>query len=220
VRGTGFLAIWSDIAAESETDYLHWLAREHTTERLSVSGFLAVRVFRAMRADCQRYFILYELEDPKVVGSADYLARLNAPTPWSQRIMPILGNFRRGGGTVIASLGIGQGSYVLPLRLKGLLSVSMNELAAELSHRDSMVAVRLLQSDPAQTSIQTNEKGLRNNDDTFDGLFVAESSRSDALTSIKELLGPRQTEFVNFQADAAATYVQVFALSRDLLGRR
>ena len=29
VKGAGFLAIWSDVKAEQETDYLHWLTREH-----------------------------------------------------------------------------------------------------------------------------------------------------------------------------------------------
>ncbi|RPI34160.1 MAG: hypothetical protein EHM67_14730, partial [Hyphomicrobiaceae bacterium] len=95
VKGTGFLAIWSDVRIEQETDYLHWLTREHTSERLSVDGFLRVRVYRSLEADLRRYFIHYELQSPDVVGSAAYLARLNAPTPWSQRIMPILGNFVR-----------------------------------------------------------------------------------------------------------------------------
>jgi hypothetical protein len=43
VKGAGFLAIWSDVKAEQETDYLHWLTREHTSERLDVDGFLRVR---------------------------------------------------------------------------------------------------------------------------------------------------------------------------------
>ena len=38
--GEGFLAIWSDISQENETDYLHWFSREHAIERLSVPGFL------------------------------------------------------------------------------------------------------------------------------------------------------------------------------------
>ena len=40
VQGAGFLAIWSDVRLEGETDYLHWLTREHTSERLGVDGFL------------------------------------------------------------------------------------------------------------------------------------------------------------------------------------
>src|SRR6267143_2608722 len=102
MRGAGFLAIWSDIAPNNLTDYRHWLTREHTTERVTTKGFLGSRVFRAARADIHRFFILYELEAPEVLDGPAYLARLNAPTPWSQRIMPQLGNFVRGGGVMTA----------------------------------------------------------------------------------------------------------------------
>ena len=107
MRGAGFLAIWSDVEAQDLTDYRHWLTREHTTERVTTRGFLASRVFRAARDDINRFFILYELETPEVLDGEAYLARLNAPTPWSQRIMPKLGNFMRGGGVMVARAGRG-----------------------------------------------------------------------------------------------------------------
>ena len=87
MRGAGFLAIWSDVEPKALTDYRHWLTREHTTERVTTKGFLAVRVFRAERTEPDRFFILYELEAPEVLDGPAYLARLNAPTPWSQRII-------------------------------------------------------------------------------------------------------------------------------------
>jgi hypothetical protein len=83
MRGAGFLAIWSDVEPKALTDYRHWLTREHTTERVTTKGFLAVRVFRANRSDIDRFFILYELEAPEVLDGSDYMARLNAPTPWT-----------------------------------------------------------------------------------------------------------------------------------------
>ncbi|MGY4434241.1 hypothetical protein ACVWWO_006718 [Bradyrhizobium sp. F1.13.1] len=67
MRGTGFLAIWSDVEAHDLTDYRHWLTREHTTERVTTKGFLGSRVFRAARDDINRFFILYELETPEVL---------------------------------------------------------------------------------------------------------------------------------------------------------
>ena len=115
MQGAGFLAIWSDVRLEEETDYLHWLTREHTSERLGVDGFLRVRVYRSLEAGVRRYFIHYELRSPDVLGSEAYLARLNAPTPWSQRIMPILGNFVRGGGRVLARAGTGEGAFLAAL---------------------------------------------------------------------------------------------------------
>src|SRR6185312_14237936 len=117
MQGAGYLAIWSDLTPQDHTDWAHWITREHAAERVGVNGFLACRIFRAHGAAVNRYFILYELEDERVVGGPDYLARLNAPTPWSQRIMPRLGNFARGGGRIAASAGVGQGGIVAPLRL-------------------------------------------------------------------------------------------------------
>src|SRR3954466_7030568 len=113
--GSGFLAIWSDVDRGEETDYLHWLTREHTAERVSVPGFLGVRVFRARVAEHGRYFILYRLERPGVVSSEAYVARLNAPSEWSRRVMPILQNFVRGGGRVVAEVGYGEGAMVFPV---------------------------------------------------------------------------------------------------------
>ena len=120
MRGAGFLAIWSDVESKDLTDYRHWLTREHTTERVTTKGFLASRVFRLMHSDLNRFFILYELESPEVLDGPAYLARLNAPTPWSQRIMPLLGNFIRGGGVMAARAGRGEGSIVVALRLENL----------------------------------------------------------------------------------------------------
>src|SRR4029079_2693082 len=118
MRGGGFLAIWSDVERSNLTDNRHWLTREHTTERVTTDGFLANRVFRAVRNDIERFFILYELQTPEVLDGPAYLARLNAPSPWSQRIMPQLGNFIRGGGVVTARAGRGEGATIVALRLQ------------------------------------------------------------------------------------------------------
>src|SRR5215470_13757246 len=64
MHGSGFLAIWSDLAPEDETDWAHWMTREHSIERVSIEGFLACRVFRAMGMAVNRYFILYDLAKP------------------------------------------------------------------------------------------------------------------------------------------------------------
>ena len=85
MQGSGYLAIWSDLTPQDETDWAHWITREHAAERVGINGFLACRIFRALGVAVNRYFILYELENERVVGGPDYLARLNAPTPWSRR---------------------------------------------------------------------------------------------------------------------------------------
>jgi hypothetical protein len=48
MQGAGYLAIWSDLTPQDETDWAHWITREHAAERVGVSGFLACRIFRAL----------------------------------------------------------------------------------------------------------------------------------------------------------------------------
>ena len=174
MQDAGYLAIWSDLASPDETDWAHWITREHAAERVGINGFLACRIFRALGAAANRYFILYELDDENVVSSADYLARLNAPTPWSQRVMPKLGNFARGGGRIAASAGLGQGGIVAPLRLLAAPSFDAASLTTELARLDRIIAARVLLTDLAQTSIKTSEKGMRSNDSSFAALLLIE----------------------------------------------
>jgi hypothetical protein len=174
MRGTGFLAIWSDIERSDLTDYLHWLTREHTTERVTTQGFLASRVFRAMRGDVARFFILYELETPEVLDGPAYMARLNAPTPWSSRIMPKLGNFIRGGGVMAARAGKGEGCFVAALRIEHLPAAPQH-LADRLAAQDGIAAVQIGATDAARTSVPTREKGMRQQEGFFAGLVIIEA---------------------------------------------
>jgi hypothetical protein len=190
MRGTGFLAIWSDVAPAALTDYRHWLTREHTTERVTTKGFLAARVFRAEQSDFNRFFILYELETPEVLDGAAYLARLNAPTPWSQRIMPQLGNFIRGGGVMTARAGRGEGATIAALRIEQLPEQPQH-LADALAALDGIAAVQVGATDQARTSVPTAEKGLRQQEGFFAGLLIVEAldepSLRNALRKAAEL---------------------------------
>jgi len=180
MRGSGFLAIWSDVAAEDLTDYRHWLTREHTTERVTTRGFLASRVFRAARDDINRIFILYELEAPEVLDGEAYLARLNAPTPWSQRIMPKLGNFIRGGGTMVARTGRGEGATIMALRIE-IFPGNPQTLAEALVACDGIAAVQIGATDQARTSVATTEKGMRKAEGFFSGLLLIEALDAASL---------------------------------------
>ena len=176
-------------------------SREHTSERLGVDGFLGVRVFRSLQHNVRRYFIRYELRSPDVLGSDAYLKRLNSPTPWSQRIMPILGNF--GGGSVLAHAGTGQGSSLAVIKLDSLASIAGPALVENIAGGDRIVAVSLLKTDQEQTSIQTREKSLRERDRSFVGLLLIEGLDEYSVSAAVARL--------NFQP-ADNLYVQVFQL--------
>jgi hypothetical protein len=190
MRGAGFLAIWSDVEQKALIDYRHWLTREHTTERVTTKGFFAVRVFRAERSDLNRFFILYELETSEVLDGSAYMARLNAPTPWSQRIMPQLGNFIRGGGVMTARAGRGEGATIAVLRLEQLPEAPQ-ALADALVALDGIAAVQLGVTDQARTSVPTVEKGMRRQEGFFAGLLIIEAlddaSLGSALRAAAEL---------------------------------
>lgn len=210
MRGAGFLAIWSDVEPRHLTDYRHWLTREHTTERVTTTGFLASRVFRLTHSDLNRFFILYELEAPEVLDGPAYLARLNAPSPWSQRIMPLLGNFIRGGGVMTARAGRGEGSTVVALRLENLPK-DAGRLAGALAALDGIAAVQIGVTDLARTSVPTVEKGMRKDEGVFSGLLIIEAldeaSLRHALSKVAEM-APELTASIR----DAEVYQAMFAL--------
>ncbi|MCJ9701348.1 MULTISPECIES: hypothetical protein [unclassified Bradyrhizobium] len=210
MRGAGFLAIWSDVAAHDLTDYRHWLTREHTTERVTTRGFLAVRVFRAARADINRFFILYELEAPEVLDGEAYLARLNAPTPWSQRIMPKLGSFMRGGGVMVARAGRGEGATIMALRIEKLPGDPQG-MAQALVACDGVAAVQIGATDQARTSVPTAEKGMRKNEGFFAGLLLIEALDVTSLQAALQKAGEIAPDVMD-HASEPEIYQSMFAL--------
>ena len=217
MQGAGYLAIWSDLTPADETDWAHWITREHAAERVGINGFLACRIFRALGTALNRYFILYELEDEHTVGGTDYLARLNAPTPWSQRIMPRLGNFARGGGRIAALAGTGQGGIIAPLRLDAAPPFDAATVVAELAGLDRIIAARVLLTDVAQTSIKTREKGMRANDGAFAALLLIEGldepAVRDALQHLRKTLPAADHDAI----DSLPLYRLAFSLPKRLL---
>lgn len=199
----GFLAISSDVDPAGETDYLHWLTREHAAERLALPGFLAMRVFRAQLENCARFFIFYRLQDAAALNSAAYLARLNAPTAWSQRIMPRLENFGRSGGAIVQESGSGEGGFALALPFEAAALPRYRAALDELSRCDRIAAARLLVSDAAVTAAQTAEKAMRKGDASFAALLLLEGFDGEALHAAAAQVGAKPA--------GGAVYRQIFA---------
>ena len=101
--GQAALAMWWDIAPEVRADFEHWHAHEHFPERLALPGFRRATRWREVEGDGM--FVLYELDDHGVLSSPAYAARLNAPSPWSVRLMPEHRNMVRSQCRVLASHG-------------------------------------------------------------------------------------------------------------------
>jgi hypothetical protein len=182
--GSGaFLLVFSDVKHEDDQDYFRWLTTEHVEERLGIPGFLAVRIFKTAIPGGNRYFIWYQLENADVVDSAGYLERLNNPTPWSQRIMPILGNFGRGGGAVTARRGEQPGAYAVTVGLEKV-PADANAVLQKIEQIPGVVSLYLLETNLQKTTVQTSERELRKGDKSFAGWLVIEVTDRDALMAL------------------------------------
>lgn len=104
VAGLGFVAIWNGVAPETEEDFIAWHRHEHMPERLSIPGFLSGQRWDNERAT-PRFFTLYVLENADVAASPAYIDRLNAPTPWTRRVMASYRNNARCVGSFPVSRG-------------------------------------------------------------------------------------------------------------------
>jgi len=85
--GKAALAMWWDIRPEQRAEFGDWHSHEHFPERLSIPGFRRGSRWTSTRQD-DGFFVLYELDRYETFTSKGYLDRLNAPTPWSTRMMP------------------------------------------------------------------------------------------------------------------------------------
>src|SRR5262245_29442287 len=114
--GPAVLAFWNDVADGRDAEFVHWHSREHIPERVGIPGFLRGRRGVAV-AGRPRYFTLYETESLATLSGPDYVARLNAPTPWTQRALPLFRNSKRSACRVTLSLGAGVGGALATLEL-------------------------------------------------------------------------------------------------------
>lgn len=169
--GKGILAIWNDIAPGGDAEFDSWHTREHVPERVGVPGFLRGRRYLAVDAS-PRYFTLYETETVEVLAGPAYLARLNDPTPWTRRALPLFRNTIRTACRVALSLGQGIGGALATVRL-GPLSGREGEMRAWLTGKalpalvdqPGLVGAHFAEADLSATSVPTAERKLRSQED-------------------------------------------------------
>ena len=83
--GAAAVTIWHNVPPEARADYFEWHNREHMPERVGIPGFLRGRRYAALTGDPE-FCTLYETESLAVLTGADYMQRLNNPTPWTRRV--------------------------------------------------------------------------------------------------------------------------------------
>lgn len=176
--GTGALAMWWDIAPDIRAEFEDWHTHEHFPERMRVPGFL--RGSRWSDADRgEGFFILYEMEAYETLSSPGYLARLNAPSPWSTKMMPHHRNMVRSQCRVLESIGGALSRHALTVRLSPAegaderLRAHLRELAGTIAMRPGTAAAHLLQTETPKIAATTEQKIRGGKDAAADWVFVA-----------------------------------------------
>ncbi len=152
---------WGGVIAEREEDYNAWHSLEHMPERLAVPGFRRGRRGVAVEGtpETLKYFMMYEADTAEVFISKPYLARLNDPTPWTQRILSAYVAPSRTVCRVLASKGRGVGGYNATVQIG-----SVPELPGwfdELATMRGVIGVHLLEGDQNLGQQPTTEKKFR-----------------------------------------------------------
>lgn len=169
LSGEAVVAIWNDIASEGRAEFYAWHLHEHMPERAGIPGFRRGRRYIAADVATRPEFLtLYEADTMQVLQGSDYLARLEAPTPWTRRATSAFRNTSRALARVLESRGPGGGGVALTVRFD----------AAPGSHAMLLALLRKAADAPRVTGAH-----LCVGDDAASVRQTAESEgRSDLLT--------------------------------------
>ena len=135
-------------------------------ERAAIPGFLRGRRYVAIEGSPE-FFNLYETTSPAVLTGAAYLARLNAPTPWTAAAVKHFRNVSRSICTVECSEGAGDGGLVVTYRydVADATAAQHRERACSrllgIAREPGIAGAHLLVADPEGSAIETAEKRAR-----------------------------------------------------------
>ncbi len=167
LAGKGAVAIWHDIAAEGRAQFYAWHGTEHMPERTAIPGFLRGRRYVAIEGTPE-FFNLYETESQFTVTGPDYLARLNAPTPWTVATVKHFRGVARSLCSVAASFGEGQGGLigtfryaVDPANADAHRKRMADQTLPTLAGAADVAGCHLLVADEAASAVETAEKKVR-----------------------------------------------------------
>jgi hypothetical protein len=191
--GTACLAMWWDMAADMRPEFEHWHSHEHFPERLAIPGFQrASRWTSATGGD--GVFVMYELASWDTLASPGYLASLNAPSPWSRKMMPHHRHMVRSQCHVLESQGAAVARQALTVRLSpadgqaDALRAALKARAAELVVQPGLAGMHLLRHQ-APAMAETTEQKIRGSaDQGADWVLVVcgyEAAALDALAQTR-----------------------------------
>ena len=220
-RGTALLGeaavlIWNDVAEEGRAQFYEWHDKEHVPERLSIPGFRRGRRF-AKPCHSPEWLTMYEAVDLAVLTSAAYLARLNEPTPATERTLKHFRNTARAVCRIVRSRGSSTGGHMLAMRVDVAPDAGdamCDYLIAEAFPRamalTGIVACHLYAADEGASYVRTAESRTRKFDVPA-WVLLCEATFADAAERARRLFdGPELRRLgVEVRSDAATYALEI-----------
>ncbi|MCK1709031.1 MULTISPECIES: hypothetical protein [unclassified Bradyrhizobium] len=184
--GKAAVAMWWNVRPEQRAEFGDWHSHEHFPERMSIPGFRRGSRWTSTD-DADGFFVLYELEQYDVLTSSGYLDRLNAPTPWSTKMMPHHLGMVRSQCRVLASFGGGVATSLATIRLSpesGRQTELQTHLSATfraLAPQPGLTGAHLLLTDTPRTSSPTTEQQIRGRDGAADWIVLLSGYDAEAV---------------------------------------
>ncbi|MDF0496612.1 hypothetical protein [Bradyrhizobium yuanmingense] len=187
--GKAAVAMWWSVRPEQRSEFGDWHSHEHFPERMSIPGFRRGSRWTST-TDVDGFFVLYELEHYDVLTSKGYLDRLNAPTPWSTKMMPHHLGMVRSQCRIAASFGGGIAGALATIRLSPLngraaeLQARLLDTLGALASKPGLTGAHLLLTDTPKTSSPTTEQQIRGNDGAADWIILVSGYDIDAVDAV------------------------------------
>lgn len=193
--GQAALGIWMDVDAAGLDDFNAWYRRQHLPERLSVPGFLRGRRYQAT-GDGPVYFTLYETADAAVLSSAPYMERLNNPTDWTRRALPMIRRMVRNAYRRVAGSSTDRvAPHLLTVRIQPLPGRGpdvkrwlVDEAVGAMRGVHRVAGVAVYESDGGGTSVVTEERRIVGGEVSAAPPFltVCELEQADAEGTVRD----------------------------------
>lgn len=180
--------MWWSVSREQRSEFGDWHSHEHFPERMSIPGFRRGSRWTST-LDPDGFFVLYELEQYETLTSKGYLDRLNAPTPWSTKMMPHHLNMVRSQCRIVASFGGGIATSLATIRLSPLanraaeLEQALGETLQDLALRPGLTGAHLLITDTPKSSA-TTEQRIRGSDRAADWIVLLSGYDPDVVHGV------------------------------------
>jgi hypothetical protein len=211
--------MWWNIAPDLRSEFEDWHSHEHFPERMSIPGFRRGSRW-ASEDGGEGFFVLYELETYGTLTSADYLARLNDPTPWSTKMMPHHRNMVRSQCRVLETYGGGVAQFMLTLRFSPAggranhLDRNLRPVLANVPRLPGITGGHLLRTETPNAPT-TAEQKIRGGDAVADWIILVSGYDPEALEKVAgaELGATSLERAAGLSSSAASLYRLSYALT-------